>query len=176
MRSGIVAVEDARRVSGCTEAKFRQMRNAMKHVHDRLERLRAKLKETVAVEAPGLPPPTLRATACMPFPETDKDLVYFYGEGVVPHADFDYATTRLSDLLQSDGIETAFARVTQAAYVEHLAAAALEDLPERRFGFLAIVCGYAQPPDTIVSAPLFAPAVLSLSVPGSAGTSQFLVV
>jgi hypothetical protein len=152
------------------------MRTAMGHVHDRLERLRAKLKETIAMEAPGIPLRSLRVVVCMPYPEDDKGLVFFYGEGVVQHVDFDYATTRLAELLQGDGIETAFARVTREAYEAHLAVASLEDLAERRFAFLAIQCGYAQPPDTIVSAPLFSPAVLSLTIPGASAAVQFLVV
>jgi hypothetical protein len=150
--------------------------NSMTHVHERLERLRAKLKETISVEAPGIPLRSLRATACMPYPEDDKDLVFFYGDGVAPHGDFDYATTRLSELLQGDGIETAFARVTSGAYVNHLAAGKIEDLPERRFAFLASACGCAHPPDTIVSGPLLSPAVLSLTIPGAAEAVQFLVV
>lgn len=148
----------------------------MNHVHERLERLRAKLKETISVEAPGLPVRSLRAVACMPYPEDDKDLVFFYGDGVVQHVDFDYATTRLSELLQGDGIETAFARVSRGAYEAHLAAGKLEDLPERRFGFLATMCGYPQPLDSIVSGPLFSPAVLSLTIPGATNAMQFLVV
>jgi len=147
----------------------------MKHVHYRLERLRARLKETISVEAPGIPVRSLRTVVCMPYPEDDKDLVFFYGEGVVPHVDFDYATTRLSDLLQGDGIETTFARVTRKTYEKHLVSGSLEDLPEHRFAFLAIACGYAQPPDSIVSGPLFSPAVLSLTIPGATAV-QFLVV
>jgi hypothetical protein len=152
------------------------MRSGVKNVHDRLERLRARLKETIAVEAPGIPLGTLRATACMPYPENDKDLVFFYGDGVVQHVDFDYATTRLSELLQADGMETAFARVSRAAYEAHLAAEKLEDMPENRVAFLAVACGYAQPPDTIVSAPLFSPVVLSWTIPGSSKAVHFLVV
>jgi hypothetical protein len=153
------------------------MRNAMKHVLDRLERLRAKLKETISVEAPGIPLRSLRTSVCMPYPENDKDLVFYYGEGVVPHVDFDYAVSRLSELLQADGIETAFARVTRNAYENLLTASGgLVDLPERRFAFLATTCGYSHPPDTIVSGPLFSPAVLSLTIPGATGAVQFLVV
>jgi hypothetical protein len=148
----------------------------MSQLHSRLERLHAKVRETIALEVPGVPVKDLRPTVCMPYPADDKDMVYFYGDGVAPHADFDYASTRLSDLLHADGIETAFAHVTRAAYEQELAATPQADLPERRFVFLAHVCGCAQPPDTIMSCPLFSPAVVTLTLPGASTRAQILVV
>ena len=148
----------------------------MHHLHSRLERLHAKVRETIASEVPEVPLRTLEAVVCMPYPETDRDLVFFYGEGVAPHADFDYATTRLSDLLQQDGIETAFARVSRAAYEEHLKAAGQGDEPEQRFLFLARTCGSPDAPDSILSFLLFAPAVVGITRPGAKSRMQFLVV
>src|SRR5690606_16074824 len=116
---------------------IRRIRSGMHHLHGRLERLHAKVRETLATEFPDVPLGTLQPVVCMPYPEDDRDLVFFYGEGVAPHADFDYATTRLSDLLQQDGIDTAFARVSRAAYEEHLKTTGQDDEPEQRFLFLA---------------------------------------
>lgn len=148
----------------------------MSRLHSRLERMRAKLRDTIAQEVPGVPLRSLRSTVAMPYPGDDKELVFFYGEGVVSHADFDYATTRLSDLLREDGIETTFVPVSRAAYEDELKAAQQDDLPERRFLFLARVCGCAAAPDTILSFPLFSPAVVSVAVPQASTRSQMLVV
>lgn len=148
----------------------------MHHLHGRLERLHAKVRETLATEFPDVPLGTLQPVVCMPYPEDDRDLVFFYGEGVAPHADFDYATTRLSDLLQQDGIDTAFARVSRAAYEEHLKTTGQDDEPEQRFLFLARTCGCRDAPDSILSFPLFAPAVVGVTRPGGQTRAQFLVV
>ncbi len=148
----------------------------MSRLHSRLERLHAKLRETIALEVPGVPLKSLSPVVCMPYPADDRELVFFYGEGVVPHADFDYATTRLSDLLQADGIETSYAPVTRLAYEQDLATVAQPDLPEQRFAFLAKTCGCTEAPDSIVSFPLLSPAVVALTRPGSNVRSHILVV
>ena len=148
----------------------------MSRLHSRLERMRNKVREVIAQERPGVPLRTLEAAVSMPYPEGDKDLVYFYGEGVVMHADFDYATSRLADLLREDGIDTAFVPVTRTACEEELKTAGQEDLPERRLAYLAKVCGGAGIPESIVSCPLFSPAVVKLIVPGTSARAQVLVV
>jgi hypothetical protein len=152
------------------------MRVAVNRLHSRLERMRNKVREVIAQEAPGVPLPTLRASVCMPYPEDDQDLVFFYGDGVASHADFAYATSRLADLLREDGIAATFAPVTRAACAEQLGATSAGDRPERRLEFLGTACGMRGIPDSIVSCPLFSPAVVSFALPGAPTRAQVLVI
>lgn len=148
----------------------------MKPVPERVERLHAKVLETIATEAPEASGKKVGRSVCMPYPEDDKDLVYFYGDGVPKHADFDYGVSRLSEMFQERGIESTFARVTRAAYEKQLQEEGLADLPEHRFVFLAKVCGFPNPPDTILSCPLYVPAVVTLESTAGRPSSRFLVV
>jgi hypothetical protein len=148
----------------------------MNIVQERIERLHAKVLETIATESPGAAAAKSRRLVCMPYPEDDNDLVFFYGDGVPKHTDFDYGVSRLSEMFHERGIESTFARVTKAAYEKQLAEEKLGDLPEHRFVFLAKVCGFPNPPDTILSCPIYVPAVLTLESTGSKPSSRFLVV
>jgi hypothetical protein len=138
----------------------------MNNVQERIRNLQTKLRETMALEAPGLAFESLGAIVCLPYPVSHADLVFFYGAGVVSHENFEYATTRLSESLQADGWETRFAQVTQGGYEMFLEERKLSDLPERRICYLGLACGHAEPPENVVSAPLFAPAVISFGAPG----------
>jgi hypothetical protein len=148
----------------------------MNIVQDRVERLHAKVLETISTEAPGPAGKKIRRSVCMPYPEDDSDLVFFYGEGVPKHADFDYGVSRLTELFQESGIESTFARFTKAAYEMQIAEEHLADLPEHRFIFLAKVCGFPNPPDTILSCPLYVPAVVTLEAFGGKPAARFLIL
>lgn len=148
----------------------------MKNVQERLDRLHAKVLETIVAEAPGAAAKKIRRSVCMPYPEDDNDLVFFYGDGVPRHVDFDFGVSRLNEMLQASGIESTFARVTRAAYEKQLQDEGHTDLPEHRFVFLARVCGFPNPPDMIRSWPVYVPAVVTLEATGGKPAARFLVI